>query len=157
MTVLCTNSLDLTTNVTSGGSLFVSQPPDADHARTTFHPQSNTVFPARDVTQAVRDVLEFDFKGFSDSTGISVSWHFMRLLLLVLVNLRFSCCYRFQFIYRKVTYNRNIQCVKKKKEKKGKNIIPPKHVCFQKSLLTLCYNDSKICKCMISSITITNS
>ena len=74
VSIQCTNSLALSNTVTSAGSLIASRPPDASHASATFHPQSRTAFPARDVTQAARDVLEFDFIGFTDGAGISVSW-----------------------------------------------------------------------------------
>ena len=58
--------------MTSGGFLVVSQPPDSSAAYVDVLPQSHRPFKARDATQAVRDLVEFEFHGFDDVTGVQV-------------------------------------------------------------------------------------
>ena len=71
-TVKCTNSLGLSTEVTSEGQVVVSQPPLSDSAYVQFNPQSHSVFASRDGFQAARDNLDFEFHGFKDAVGLEV-------------------------------------------------------------------------------------
>ena len=73
VTVSCTNSIDLTQEVTSAGLLVISEPPSSDDAYLVFHPQPLTAFLPMNSVQAEKDVAYFNFHGFTDNTGIKVS------------------------------------------------------------------------------------
>ena len=71
-TISCTNSMDLTQEVTSEGNIVISQPPASTTAYAKFLPVSQTVFDPRDSTQLRQDQVQLEFHGFTDITDITV-------------------------------------------------------------------------------------
>ena len=73
-TVMCTNAVALSQELTSRGNLIVSIPPLSSGASVHFYPQSTNEFPARSNSQSVQDEVHFAFHGFQDITGIKVRY-----------------------------------------------------------------------------------
>ena len=71
-TVMCTNAVALSQELTSEGNRIVTKAPLSSAASVHFHPQSTSEFPARSGTQSIQDEVHFAFHGFQDITGIKV-------------------------------------------------------------------------------------